>query len=296
MKLKNRFRSFLQFLILLAKDCDRSHLGILAASSSFYLILTFVPLVLVLTRILGFFFGPEGEKFDLLMVYVFELIPPHLDGVVNIIADMLKKSLFANKGFNIINTFFLLISSLGFINSIWKALSVITGEKNASQVVKTIKGIGVLAITCGFLTLAFIIPIVFQLITKISEVGYIAKMIAFFKIEKIFEILNSLIIGADIVSVIMIVIFMMSILRYILHPRINFKSALLGSGVFTILIISVKSLFFFYVSFVEAGLVANYGASYALILLFIWILFSMFVFYFSVLLSLNFHKYYYKKV
>ncbi len=296
MKLKNRFKSFLRFCITLTKDCDRSHLGILAASSSFYLILTFVPLVLVLTRILGYFFGPEGEKFDLLMVYVYELIPPHLDGVVNIIADMLKKSLFANKGFSIINTFFLMISSLGFINSIWRALSVITGEKNASQLVKTIKGVGVLAITCGFLTLAFIIPILFQLLAKVSEIGYIAKIIAFFKIEKIFEILNSLVFGADVVSVIMIIVFMMSILRYILHPRVNLKSALLGSGIFTILIILVKSLFFYYVSFVEAGMVANYGASYALILLFIWILFSMLVFYFSVLLSLNFHKFYYKKI
>jgi membrane protein len=280
----------LTILKKLKHECESKHIVMLASSSSFFLILTFVPFILLLTRALGIFFGPEGEKFQLIMDYLAQLTPPNLNGVLVILENLLKNALYAKTKFTTLNLFFLLISSFGFINSVWRAMAIITEERAMRSFKRLIKGLGALGISFTFFLIIFWIPILMRGINYVLSLKYIQDFIEFLHLEKILDMGVNAFFGIDIFSYALIIFFFAILFKYILHPRVNFKSALVGASFFGFSMVGIKSSFYFYVDLTKNGLVQNYGASYTFVLMFIWIFVSMIIFYFSVIFSLVFHE------
>lgn len=287
---KEFFSLFFILLKKLKKECEDKHIITLASSSSFFLILTFVPFTLLLTRVLGFVVGPESGKFQLLMNYLSQLTPPNLDGVLIIIEGLLKKSLYAKSQFTLMNLIFLLLSSFGFINSVWRAIAIITEEKAMRSVTRLFKGLGALGISFIFFLVIFWIPILMRGVSFVLESDFVQGFLRFLKVERVMDYGFDLFFGVDIFSYALIILFFGVLFKYILHPKVNFKSALVGASFFGFSMVGIKSSFYFYVDLTKNGLMQNYGASYTFVLMFVWILVSMIIFYFSVIFTLVFHE------
>lgn len=287
---KEFFSLFFILLKKLKKECEDKHIITLASSSSFFLILTFVPFTLLLTRVLGFVVGPESGKFQLLMNYLSQLTPPNLDGVLIIIEGLLKKSLYAKSQFTLMNLIFLLLSSFGFINSVWRAIAIITEEKAMRSITRLFKGLGALGISFIFFLVIFWIPILMRGVSFVLESDFVQGFLRFLKVERVMDYGFDLFFGVDIFSYALIILFFGVLFKYILHPKVNFKSALVGASFFGFSMVGIKSSFYFYVDLTKNGLMQNYGASYTFVLMFVWILVSMIIFYFSVIFTLVFHE------
>ena len=285
-KARVKIKVALEFLKELKRQCELKHIVMLASSSSFFLILTFVPFALLLTRALGLFFGPEGEKFQLIMDYLTQLTPPNLNGALVIIENLLKNALFAKTEFTTLNFIFLLISSFGFINSVWRAMAIITEQKAMKSFTRLVKGIGALGISFTFFLIIFWLPILIRGVDFILSLKYVANFVRFLHLEHLLDLGVNAFFGVDLFSYALIIIFFAILFKYILHPRVDFKSALAGAAFFGFSMVGIKSSFFFYVALTKNGLVQNYGASYSFVLMFIWIFISMIIFYFSVIFSL----------
>lgn len=286
----------LSFCSTIKDECDKKHILTLASSSSFFLILTFVPFTLLLTRALGLFLGVIGDgetsQFDLLVSYSSRFIPANLTGVVKVLSGLLKNALFAQGKYTIINFVFLFISSLGFINSIWRALSIITNDKNMNSIKKVLKGGGLIGIAFTFFIVVFFLPMIFKGLSFILSLKYVAKVLNFLHIKDLMTAENFEFFGMDFISFGLIIVFFTFLFKYILHPRVNLKSSLVGSLVFSLSMILLKGTFFLYVQLVKDGLMQNYGASYSLVLMFVWIFISMTIFYFSVIFTLTYSEYF----
>jgi uncharacterized BrkB/YihY/UPF0761 family membrane protein len=169
-------------------------------------------------------------------------------------------------------------------------MAIITEEKAMRSFKRLFKGLGALGISFTFFLVIFWIPILMRGVSFIVNNKYVNELIHFLHIENILNYGFDLFFGIDIFSYFLIILFFAVLFKYILHPRINFKSALVGASTFGFSMVGIKSSFYFYVELTKNGLVQNYGASYTFVLMFIWIFVSMIIFYFSVIFSLVFHE------
>ena len=278
----------LKFSLTLYKECKSKHILTLASSSSFFLLITFVPFTLLIVKALGFVIGGQEDQYHLILNYVKQLVPSNLKGVVDIFSKVLQKALFAKGSHTIINFSFLFLSTLGFVNSIWRALGLITGEKEINSLMKVVKGIGIVGLAFIFFLVMFFMPVIIELLQHIVELGFVVNTLAFLNLDKVLSVQNISVYTMDFLSFALIVGFFTSLFKYILHPRVKTKSALVGAFVFSTLMIILKTSFYLYVDLTKSGLVQNYGASYSIVLMFVWILSSMAIFYFSVIFTLTY--------
>lgn len=263
----------------------------LAAASSFYFILTFIPFLLLVSRTVGFFMGEKGQRFDEIIIYVTQFVPAHLDGIFSIVADIVKKSMFYRGSMSVLNIVFLTLSSLGFVNSIWQALDQISlMPSSVSKLKNSLKGVLLLLITSFFFVFLFLIPIALNFLASMISSLEILKFLDLFSLREILEKLNLIAGKANIFSMLSLCLFLIIVFKFILHKRANLKSTLIGVSFFILLLFAMKSLFFFYVSIVKEGLVTNYGTLYALVLFLVWIQASIYSFYLSILLTLSLNR------
>lgn len=276
------------FFFDLKNGLKKSNTAGLAAASSFYFILTFIPFLLLVTRTVGLFMGQKGERFDEIIIYMTQFVPAHLDGIFSIIADIVKKSMFYSSSLSLINFIFLVLSSLGFVNSIWQALEQITlGKHKFSRIKNSFKGLLILFITSTFFVFLFLIPVALNFLASMIASLDILRFGDFFSLKEYILKMNSWAQSANIFSMLSLVVFIFLIFKIILHKVVNLRSILVGTIFFIGTLMTMKSLFFFYVSIVKNGLVTNYGTMYAAVLFLVWIQASLYSFYLSMQISLS---------
>lgn len=276
----------IQKILVISKKVNNSNIGLFAAASSFYFLLTIVPFILLVTKVLSLMMGPNGERFDLMSIQLVQFIPPKLEPVFNIILDVIRRSLFSKGSFTIYNIGVLILSVLGFSKSIWQAMNVITNAKRSSTFKRLLKDLGFIGITTVFFFIMYSIPIFLNFLRNLSHNEYVYKVINILKFESFFNFINSIIFGLNIMTVVLIMGFMTLIFKYILPKYLSLKEAFCASIIFTILITLLKTMFFYYIAVVEKGLIRNYGGFYTIFLFLIWIYASVYSFYLSIILML----------
>ncbi len=282
--------NYKNILISTKKKFEDSNVITLASSSSFFFILTFVPTVLLLVRLLGSVLGENSQSLSIISKYISFLVPQNVQGVVPMIKNIIQKPMFASGSYTFFNLVFLAVSSLGFFNSIWRNLTIITEDSSYNTVKKYVKGLGAMLIAFAFLLITFFFPMISNGLFSIMESTPIMKILETLKIVSLIETIDLLMTRFDYISYILISIFMIILFKYILFSKVKTKSAAVGAILFTISLALIKSSFYLYANLVSQGLLKNYGASYIIVLMYIWVFVAMVLFYSSIILCLEYEK------
>lgn len=262
----------------------------LAAAASFYAILTFVPFVLLMIRLIGWIFGDMEKIHNLIFSIGRDLFPNAAPGFLENVQQMLKGPLFGGASFTIINFCILLISSLSFFNAIWSGLYVISRDKTYQSIKRHLMGVLLIVLTVVFLIVTFSVhPILIFVIKALqhnSVVDFLYEnsdklrgVIAFFKSLKPE---NTFLLRADLLHFVVFFLYFTTLYRWFFHWRLAMKSAFLASASFVALMLMGKNLFWVYFFYVRETLKANYGDFYTTIVAIIWVYLVMCFFYYGV--------------
>jgi membrane protein len=254
------------FVKLYFSECKNKHALTLAASSSFFFLLCLVPLLYLITSGLGYFFD-DGHNIEKVLKHFSSIIPAEVMPSIKFLLEHVNKTLQSQHQNVYLHRIFLIISSLGFFGSIWRAIEIITEEKainSFSKMLKSLGGILISFILCAGLIIGPAILNSFQIIFKkglFKDFDFIQKL-SFSELQ---------VHGVNLFSTIMLVLFFLFI----------------ASVIFTSLIIFSKFAFLSYVIVAKSNLVGNFGSFYSLLLLMLWIFISILSFYISIIFAIT---------
>lgn len=273
------------FIKLFYSECKNKHALTLAASSSFFFLLCVIPFLYLMTTTLGFMFD-DPDYMQKLLKHFSTIIPAELMPSIKYLLTHINKTLTIGHKNESLHQIFLVISSLGFFSSIWRAIEIITEEKAKNSLVKMLKSLG--GILISFLLCAGLVvgPIFFNSLQILFKRGLL-KDVEF--IQK-FNLTQLQISGISLVSTLMLVIFFFVFFKYVLHKRAKFISLLMGSTLFTGLIILAKFAFLTYIVIVKENLIGNFGSFYSVLLVMLWIFISILSFYISIIFAITHSK------
>lgn len=277
------------------KECQKKHIILLASSSSFFLLLTTVPFILLLAKVIGVIFGQSANQLNEIFDKVSFLFPKNLELVIFFLKGLIFKTIFATKHFTFINLIFLALSSLGFINSIWRGLFIITHDYKLSAFAKFLKGIVIISISIVFLWFALFLPTLLEGLNHIISLPLISHALKFLSIQNTFIIEAKTLSKAHIISFLGITVYLSVLFHYLLQKLSSFKVNLVTASIFSSSLILLKHGLVLYVKMIKTNHVQGEGLYYSFTLAFTWVFVSMILFYFSLIFSIELNKFLLKK-
>jgi membrane protein len=146
----------------------------LASSSSFYALITVVPFLLLMIRVIGFFLGLiQTQKY--LFIIGSKFFPEVAPQLLLKLQALIKGPLFAESHFTALNFLFLAISTITFINSIWMGIFFITEDHSILSLWRILKGFVIIGITLLMMGLLFILPPVIIYVIKFVQSNMITQ-------------------------------------------------------------------------------------------------------------------------
>ncbi|MFZ8932457.1 MAG: YihY/virulence factor BrkB family protein [Bacteriovoracaceae bacterium] len=258
------------------------NLPLVAAGSSFFLMLTIIPFIILLMKTAGLFFlnisGIELKIFELLKTFLPETSPELLSTFQQII----QKALLRKSGQDVyISIVFLSLGSLSLFGSLSKGLELIKEKKNKATLKKIedlfFVGISVVfAIAC--LTLPAVLDALYGLMNNITVLSKIES--TFPELLKVFSVFKYLKSGQYLFPIILW-LYITFLLSWYFRFKLRKRDFLLISLFFLLTLNMAKWLFIIYIKTVSQGMVSNYGGLYTYILAMLWIYLVMIAFYFS---------------
>jgi membrane protein len=275
---------------------SRKKATLLAASASFYIILTLIPFFLLLIRIVGAIIGDQNEVNKLIFKLGSEVFPNLGPQLLEQFEKMIQGIFLDNQQFTFINLIILVISSLSFFNTIWSGIFLISDDHSFLRWWKHLKAIGVIALTVLVLTITLgFHPILllglktlqYNVVIDIlnQEVPALRSIIVFLReidLEKL------ALFKENIFHFFIFLIYFTFIYRWFFNWKISLKQALTSSTTFVGLLLLGKNLFWIYFFYVRDTMISSYGDYYTFIVAIIWIYLVMCFFFFGVSLSVVF--------
>jgi membrane protein len=281
-----------------AKIFSKKKGSTLAASSSFYLILTIVPLSLLFIRLVGFALGDLTKSGEEILYLAGGLFPEAAPEILDQFKNLLSGPLLGGGKFTLINTFILLITGTSLFNSIWNGLYLMTEDRSHTSRWKYLQGIGIIALS--IITLIFLIalpPVLMGLLTFLKT-GFAAEFFA----DKL-STSNSFLIWLNQLNInsfnflrsnsfigLLILGYFTFLYRWFFRFKITWRESFFSAFTFVFFLLLAKNLFWIYLSNARSSLVSNYGDYYTFILGCTWIFLVMCLFFFGACLSFAFQK------
>lgn len=261
----------------------------LAAASSFYVIITIVPLVLLMVRLIGFIIGDLGRGEEELFFYAANFFPQVAPDVLEKVRAMVSGPLFGDRKFTIINIGLLTLSSLSFFNSIWSGLYLITNDQSFLSFWRNLKGIIVIGVTIGLVSLSLTLPSLFLFVVNMAQnnfvVDFIWEYVPFLRpaVEYFqgYDIRQGFLVRTNILHAFIFIAYFTFLYRWFFSWRVPFFNSFLAAFTFVISLFAGKSLFFVYFTYVRDNLMRNYGDFYTAIVGLMWLYFVMCFFFFG---------------
>lgn len=261
----------------------------LASSSTFYVLITIVPFLLLTVRGIGYFLGNINRTQKYIFVLGGHFFPDAAPQFLHSLQNMIKGSLFAGTQLTLINFFFLAISTITFLNSIWMGIYTITEDKNALLTWKILKGFVIVGITFIMVMILFLIPPLIIYIIKFVQTNLMTQFFyenfdflrPFFVYVKTINLKKSYWLNSSFLHISLLIIYFTFLYRWLFSWKIQMKEAFIAALTFSLSIFFGKSLFWVYVYYVRAGLMRNYGDLYTTILGIIWIFYLMCFFFYG---------------
>ncbi len=266
-----------------------------AAASSFYFLLTVIPISLLFIRIAGFFFGDVNLILDKLYILILKLWPS--SGPENIlqIKNILSGLLTGSVGFTWIHFLVLGWSSLMFLNSIWNGMYQLTDDDIYRSLKRHLKGIVIILITIVLLNAAIGLPMFFALMDRFfSNNTVILYFLEFFPdiSQSAGAILNNIFtkvfVNTNILNGLIFTFYFAFLYRWFFSWKISFKVSVIGSLVFVSSFFIGKSLFLIYFLNLKKNYILNYGEFYSFIIGMLWVFLVISFFYYGACICYEF--------
>ncbi len=270
----------------------------LAASSSFYVILSIVPLSLLFIRMVGIALGDLGKSEKEIFVLAGGLFPNAAPEMLMQFKRLLAGPLFGGGTFTVINTVILLITGFGLFNSIWNGLYLMTDDKSHTSKWKYLQGMGIIAISISSLIFLLALPpILMGALTFLKKSGAIDYMQSVQALGGFVDWLNTInltsfkFLRSNMFVGLLILGYFTFLYRWFFRFKITWRESFFSSFTFVFFLLLAKNLFWIYFTNARTTLVANYGDYYTFILACTWIFLVMCLFFFGACLSYQFQKY-----
>jgi len=270
----------------------------MAASSSFYVILTVVPFFLLMCRLLGILLGDIDEIHAFIFTLSKEAFPDVAPEVLIKVKNIVRGPLLANGSFTFINFLILLVSSLSFFNSIWVSLRNLSEDLAGRFWVKHLLGVAVIGFTVLLVFLTFSIQPFVQFFIKILKYNVMTELIyQNFEWSKeaitYLRGLDSKIIfpiRSNLFQFFFFFIYFTILYSWFFKWKIKKRVAFVASGTFVSLMILGKSLFWVYFFTLRGRFIESYGDYYTVVVAAFWLYLVMCFFYFGACLCVDYLK------
>lgn len=261
----------------------------LASSSTFYLLITVVPSLLLLIRGVGFFLGNLAQTQKYIFIIGSKFFPEVAPELLMRLQSMIKGPLFAGTKFTIINFLILGISAITFLNSIWSGLYIITEDKLAISWSRILKGFVIIGITILAVLLLFILPPVIIYLLKIIKNNFMMDFIyqtfdflrPFLKWIKTVDVRKTYWLRSSFLHSSLVFVYFTILYQWLFNWKLKWKEAILGASTFAFSVFIGKDLFWIYIYSVKKGMMSSYGELYSSILGLVWIFFLMCFFFYG---------------
>lgn len=270
----------------------------LAASSSFYVILTVIPFILLVTRLVGFFIGDIDQVQQLIFGMSKEAFPEVAPEVLLKIKSIVKGPLFGGASFTFINFLILTLSSLSFFNSIWSGLTTLSEDKSHTLLVSHLLGLAVIAFTVLLVIFVFSLQPLILFGAKIFKYNVLVDAIYsnFDWSHGLIEYLRSVDetiffpVKNNIFQFFLFFFYFSALYSWLFRWQIKKREAFLASATFVFLMILGKSLFWVYFFTLRGRLIESYGDYYTIVVGALWVYLIMCFFYFGICLCVELLK------
>lgn len=270
----------------------------LAASSSFYMILSVIPLSLLFIRMVGVALGDLGKSGEDIFLIAGGLFPNAAPEMMVQFKKMLMGPLFGGGTFTVINTIILLITGFSLFNSIWNGLYLMTGDKFHTSRWKYAQGMGIIAISITSMIFLLALPPMFMgALTFFKKSGVIHYLETIEALKGFVAWLNTIniesfkFLRSNAFIGLLILGYFTFLYRWFFRFRITWRESFFSAFTFVFFLLLAKNLFWVYFTNARSTLVTNYGDYYTFILACTWIFLVMCLFFFGACLSYQFQKY-----
>jgi membrane protein len=267
----------------------KKHGVTLASSSSFFAIITSIPFFLLTIRGIGYFLGNIGRTQKYLFILGERFFPDVAPELLLQVQALIKGPLFTDQHFTFINFMFLTLSTITFLNSIWKGISFITDDHSLVSFWKILRGFVIIGITLLMLGMIFILPPIIIYIIKFIQTNMITQF--FFDnfdflrpvltLVKTINLKKSYWLNSNVLHISIVLIYFTWLYRWLFSWKINLKEAFVASLAFSVSVFIGKYLFWIYIYYVREGMIKNYGDFYTSILGLIWLFYLMCFFFYG---------------
>ncbi len=255
----------------------------LAAASTFYSLITIVPLFLLIIRVIGLLIGDMALTQDKLFSLGERFFPDVAPEILFKIKEIVHGPLFGETKFTMINFGLLIVTSLSFFNSIWNGLYLITDDKSYLALSKHFKGLLVIGVSIAFTGIALFIPALFHFLINVLQNNILVEKLTseFPGIKPIVSSISYLNVGMgylvkfNLLHAFLFLGYFTFLYRWFFSFKISFFESFKGSLLFVSTMIIGKNLFWIYMHYVRDGLISNYGDYYTVIVGIVWIYFVM---------------------
>lgn len=261
----------------------------LASSSSFYALITVVPFALLMVRGIGYFLGNLDRTQKYIFLLGSQFFPEVAPQLLIRLQLLIKGPLFAGTNFTLLNFFFLAVTTITFLNSIWMGIYFITNDKSILSPWRILKGFVIIAMTLLMLGLIFILPPVIIYIVKFIQTNMITQffwdnfdflrpMLQF--VLKI-NLKKSYWLNSNMLHIGVLILYFTILYRWLFSWRIQLHEAFVAAMAFSISVFVGKSIFWIYIYYVRTSLMRNYGDLYTSVMGVIWLFYLMCFFFYG---------------
>ncbi len=213
-----------------------------------------------MTRVVGLFFSGPQEVFEYVVELSGQTFPEIAPELLLKIKNLVAKPLFGGTSFTLINSIVLVASCLTFFNSLWSGLFLLSGDKMYLSWKRHLRGFALLGLMILIVFFSFLLQPLFRWI----GLPFGSLLWQFFLFWLAFTVAFHWLFGA----------------------QGKKREAALASGVFVLLLISSKGLFWLYLYLIRQSVAVNYGEYYLIFVGALWVYFLMNLFFYCLSLCI----------
>lgn len=261
----------------------------LASSSSFYALITIVPFALLMVRGIGYFLGNLDKTQKYLFLIGSRFFPEVAPQLLIKLQLLIKGPLFAGTNFTVLNFFFLAVSTITFLNSIWMGIFFITDDKSILSLWRILKGFVIIGMTLVMLGLIFILPPIIIFVIKFLQTNAITHFF-YENFDFLRPIMNFIMkinlrkshwLNSNMLHISILIVYFTVLYRWLFSWKIHLHEAFVAAMTFSISVFIGKSIFWIYMYYVRTSLMRNYGDLYTSVMGVIWLFYLMCFFFYG---------------
>lgn len=240
---------------------------IVAGSATFFAILSFGPILLLMISLMGQFHGDVVEAKTHVLTSIQNNIPKLAPWIVESFSKIIDTQLKQKSGMNILNSFFLLYSVLGVVSSIMFGINTISQKKTRGGFyIEDFR-----SLVLGATTAVFVVGMLY-----LSHPPSLKKLIGINDPG-----LMNFLVDYQAIPMALSLLFFSFLYKSVIPLKVSIKDSLAGALTFVGCFMAGKSFYWVYHLYSKDGLSQAYGNFYTMVIATFWIYFLMSSFFYG---------------